>query len=866
MGRRLAVLLAPVVVSCAALLATPGQVLAAGQITETGATTYEVLPAQSQIKVTLTLKMVNQRSGYYADQTEIVVDAQAGPLSISSNGGKVSQKVVNTTTYYRYVQLDYPAVYYGQTRTVSVSYTIPAGLGADGGYRALSAYVSLCANGNGYDGGSLTLLVPTGFDMTLDYGMALKRGQDKNNEEVWSSGMVADRDTLWTCVDGQRADLLKTESLTAGQQQFTLEGWPEDPGWLATMKADVAKDVPALEQLTGLTMSGSRVTIVEAGDFQLGDYGGSYNSYTHISYIPEEIDPATVAHELSHIWFNTQMLDDKWMSEGLAGYSEQVAGAGNYLPCNEPGPYPGSGHADLAHWTVLNDNSSLIDIEIVDYNYSASCYVFSTLAEDMGGDNFRNVVVAASDGTAAYELKPSDSFTTGGVPVTSEQMLDLIDEVGMVPGGVDDLDTASDLFVRYGILDESTLAGRSAARAKYHDLVTRAGSWTMPLAVREPMSAWNFASAVDAMATVDQILTTRDAIQSKVGGLSLDDTSVRQDFEAAKTKADLTSVLDTLEKEAAAADVVAQAVKAHDGSRSVLESIGLIGTDVDTKLQAAQNDLVALKPELATSEAQEVLDALDRASDEGLVRAGAGTGILVVLLLLAVVIALMLRRQREPAAAPTLGYGAAAWPGQGPGYAQPWSAGQMPMQGPQPGQWPTNQPSPWQSPPAAQPGQWPTGQTGQPPAAQPSPWQSPPAAQPGQWPTGQTGPWQSPPVPATQPSPWRPPAATPAPSEPPAAAPEPWRPEPASSASLPDTPAPEPWQPETASPTAPGAEPASDRTRPTEPPVARPEPLSWWARSEPVSSEPAGPSDAAETPAENAPPNASEEELPRWEP
>jgi hypothetical protein len=161
MSRRLAALLAPVVLACGALLATPGQALAAGQITETGVTTYEVLPAQAEIKVTLALKTVNQKSGYYADQTEIAIDAQAGPLSVTSNGGKVAQKLVSTGAYYKYVELDYAPVYYGQTRTVSVSYTIPAGLGADGGYRALSAYVSLCANGNGLDGGSLTLLIPT---------------------------------------------------------------------------------------------------------------------------------------------------------------------------------------------------------------------------------------------------------------------------------------------------------------------------------------------------------------------------------------------------------------------------------------------------------------------------------------------------------------------------------------------------------------------------------------------------------------------------------------------------------------------------------------------------------------------------------
>jgi hypothetical protein len=405
-----------------------------------------------------------------------------------------------------------------------------------------------------------------------------------------------------------------------------------------------------------------------------------------------------------------------------------------------------------------------------------------------------------------------------------------------VPGGVTDLDTASDLFVRYGVLDDSALTGRSAARATYHALVKRAGSWTMPLAVRQPMSSWDFTSATAAMTTVDEILTTRDQIEATVGGLSLDDTAVRRDFEDAETNDDLESVLDTLKKEASAADVVARAVDAHDGARSMLESVGLIGTDVDTKLKAAQDDLAAVKPDRAASEAQEVIDAIDRSGDEGMVRAGLALGMLFAALLLVLVIGIMIRRQRRPATAPSFGYGAAAWPGQGYGYPHSWPSGQAPMAGPQPGQWPAAQPGQWPPQPgpwaAPQPGQW-SSQSSPWPAAQPGPW---PAPQPGQW-SAQSGPW-----PAAQPGQW--PGARPSESQLPTPALTQWQPQPPAPAPV-DQPV----------PTAPLEQtPLSPWSRPPEPTAPAPTPLMEGAVRQPIEPqpiEPQPPEPETPAPAEN---------------
>ena len=738
MGRRLALLFAPLAIASTLLMASPGQALAANGMTETGTTTYEVVPGQSQIKVTVTISVANHKPSdavyfYYWDQTSIAVEKEAGTVSVTSNAGKVSQKVIKSDTYYRYLQLDYPRVLYGQTRVVTATYTIPAAPKSPGGFRALSAYASLCAAGNGEDTGSLSIVLPAGFELFVDSGADLTRSTDKSGKLVYSTGTQGAPYKLWTCVDAENSGKLMSSQVTASKQPFTLQSWPEDKAWSDEMKADLAKDVPALEKLTGLTMPGSKVTIIEAGDEQLGDYSGSFNADTNISYIPETIDKATVAHELSHLWFNKKTLKDKWMSEGLAGYSEQAAGAGNFTACAAPGTYPGTGDPNLMDWKILTGQPTKADQQIVDYEYKASCYIFSNLAGKMGADNFKDVLVAAAADTMAYQGGKKDERLDGaGLPLTSRQMLDLIDEIGMVPAGVEDLDVAGDMLMTYGIFDGSELDARSTARSNYHTLLTSAKTWEMPLAVREPMATWDFANATSVMSTIQQIFKVRDQIQTTVKGLTLDGTQIEKDFEAAETEADLQAVLALAKKEAGAAGVVARAITTHDASRSFLQSVGLMGVDVDTKLKAAQTDLAAVKPDTATAEAQSVIDTIDKAGDQGTLRVGMAVGgFLVVLLLLVALIVLLRRRGRKaalataPAGFPAMaGYGGPMMPldpNQSFGYQQQTSAwGQPQGQTPQAGQWPA-------APPIPQAPAWPPA----PPQA--SAW--PPAGQAPEWPS-----------------------------------------------------------------------------------------------------------------------------------
>src|SRR5450759_4704016 len=651
-------LLAPMLLAGYMAVATPQSALAADGMTETGTTTYEVVLDKAQIKVTIQISIYNGKPSqaepggvtyYYWNLTKIGVEKQAGTVAVTSNAGAVYQAEKSSDRYYRYLELTYPNVYYGQTRVVTAAYTIPAAPHAAGGFRAGKAYASLCALGNGLDVGTVFVVIPDGYAFHNDAGGEMSPGATSGGKRTYTSGSLTMPYTFWTCVDAEQEASLMHTPVTAGSGVFDIQAWPEDPAWSAGVGADITTDVPALEALTGLKMPGGPVAILEAGDQQLGEYGGIYNSATSTAQIPETILKDTVAHELSHIWFNHNLFADKWMSEGLAGFSEQAAGAGNFTPCAEPGTYPGTGSPNLKIWQLLNNNSTTQDDQVSAYQYGASCYIFTTLAADMGPANLKLVLKAAYADQMAYGSTTADEKLPGaGLPLSSKQLLDLVDERGMVPAG-EDLDTAQALLAKYGIFDATTLSDRSTARSTYHELASAAKSWKLPPAVREPMANWEFDSAQAAMATAKQIIDSRDSIGKLIPDLSLDGTVLQSQFESAETQTDLDNLLSLIKKEADAAARVDQATRLSNSSPSILESIGLLGTDVQTPLAQAKADLANVKPESATTSAQRVIDSIDKSSDLGLLRVGAVAGILALILLLLALIVFLSRPLRlEP--------------------------------------------------------------------------------------------------------------------------------------------------------------------------------------------------------------------------
>jgi hypothetical protein len=437
-------------------------------------------------------------------------------------------------------------------------------------------------------------------------------------------------------------------SIGVGNQTFELHGLPGDAAWQASLATNLPILVPALQELTGLEMPGGTVVVTEVA-YTFNDAGIHFDPATATLDIPQSASPGQIAHALSHIWFNSSLFADTWVNEGLATYSERAAGDGNYTPCTNTPAYPGTREPDLTAWQSLDVNATIAAQNLYDWQYAASCAFFSTVAESMGSANFRAVLLAAASRAPAYVSTPTGASGKAPgptpAPITSRYLLDLIDERGMVPAGIADLDKTQALMAAEGLFDATTLAERAAARALYHAEVGRAGSWRLPAVVLDPMESWHFAAAQTAMTSVGQVLDLRDQLSKGTPAVTLDGTVVQDAFEAATAESSLADVIDRERQTVSAAAKVAAAQKIRKTDHGFVQSIGLIGVNLDTPLGRAGKELAKVEPDLATRDAQSVIDDIDAATTVGWLRVALAVGVVGLIGLVGIWIVFLLRRR-----------------------------------------------------------------------------------------------------------------------------------------------------------------------------------------------------------------------------
>jgi hypothetical protein len=439
-----------------------------------------------------------------------------------------------------------------------------------------------------------------------------------------------------------------SNSIAVGSQTFELHGLPGDVAWPASLAASLPILVPALESLTGLNMPGGTILVTEVA-YAFNDAGIHFDPATSTLDIPRSASPGQIAHALSHIWFNSTLFADTWVNEGLATYSERAAGDGNYTSCTDTPAYPGTREPDLTAWQSLDVNSTIAAQNLYDWQYTAACAFFSTVADAMGSANFRAVLLAAASRAPAYVSTPTGASGRAPGPkpvaITSRDLLDLIDERGMVPAGIADLDRTQALMAANGLFDASTLSERSAARALYHAEAGRAGSWRLPAAVLGPMESWDFAAAQTAMTAVGQVLDLRDQLGKGTPAVALDGTGVQDAFEAAAAESSLADMIDLERKTVSAAAKVAAAQKARDTDHGFVQSIGLIGVNLDAPLGRAGTELAKVEPDLATKDAQSVIDDIDAATTVGWLRVALAVGLVGLIGVVGIWVLFLLRRR-----------------------------------------------------------------------------------------------------------------------------------------------------------------------------------------------------------------------------
>lgn len=704
-GRRAASGVATVLAMVAALallVGTPSAARAADGITDTATTTYELVPADGVLRVTIELTVRNdipsetqlvpctewaydpwtgyypitttcpRTVDYYVDGSYVWLERAARSIRLAADRGRVTRSVERRLDEFIGYRLSFEPVYRGQERTVRVTYEVPGGAPRSASATRIGrAYANFCAFAHGLDGGNVRVVVPSAYETTVSpEPMA---ASPAGAAVVHRSGAIAETMGWYRCFEGtNEAGFARRELASPGGRSIVLEAWPEDDAWLDAVGAEVVAATTGLEALLGRALPGSgSITVRQVSDSELGDYAGTFEPATGIARISETYtEPGVVAHELSHAWFNLETLAARWLSEGLARWAERVSPTAGE-PCGEPGPYPGRGSPDLDEWAPPGPRATDAERAVIGWSYDAACWITTSLAGRMGDQRMAEVVRGLLDRRAAYGDEPTDRRPGGG-PADWRVFLDLVDEVGLVPAGVTDLRLAEELLLAYGVAEPAALAGRAEARAAFHALAADLGDWAMPDAIRVPLEAWSFAAAGERIATAGQTLELVAAADAALAGIDAADGPARAAFESAEDAAGLAVARGVAADQAAAAADVADALRVLARPLEPLEEIGMWGDDLAPAAAAAIAATRAADAAAAAAAAGEIRATLGRAAEVGTQRVAFGAGgALAGLLLLGGVVVLVRRRRRAPLVAAVAAEAVAAG---APEAAEPWAA------------------------------------------------------------------------------------------------------------------------------------------------------------------------------------------------
>jgi len=641
-------------------LSAPTLALASDGYTERQSTTYTLNPAAERVDVVVDIDFKNTSRStsttefYY---TGVYFSLEHAATNIHADAGGDSTRLElqkRGTAFDEWFVHWEPVLFYGHSKHVHVTYQIPSGKPrSTSAVRVNPAYADFCVVAGGPDGGSTTVRVPAGYDLSVTGEGGSLVPTTSGGYTVYRTGTLADPYAFWSCLSGENPDGYSTATVSSPSgRRITIESWPDDADWSGQLNLQINPILIQLEQIVGEGLPGDAGIIVrEVGNGTLGNYAGFFDPETSIARIGEDLDVnGLVAHELSHAWFNGKLFVDHWMSEGTAEWARITIAPDT---CPEPTTYPGTGSPNLTRWQFAGPRATQQQLDIIDYQYKAACAIVSQVASKVGPDRWRAILHALLHHQLAYQS--SGTVLPGLVgPATWKVWLDDVDELGLVPAGEADLDWATQLLTRYGIPDKDSsmlLAQRSAARKTYHALQASIGTWTIPVAILKPMGYWSFDVATNTMASATEIYSTAAQVKSLVPEADGTTGQVEKLFESAQQQSDLDAALTAAKDEVDAATSVKAARDAFSTPLDLVGQVGMFGVTLQPTVDAMVQAMVGGDLGTARTDAAQVQATLADVPHQGQVRIEIAVGIALGLLLLIMLLVVRRRRRRRVALA-----------------------------------------------------------------------------------------------------------------------------------------------------------------------------------------------------------------------
>ena len=634
--------------------------------------------------------VINQR---YWDSYYVAVPLGAENIVATMNGVVLDGELTTDPDIPAYSLYQFPLqqrLFSGQSARINVTYDhFGASPRDEVPWRVNAAYAGFVAFGLG-DAGQVTIEIvkPIGyeFDQFTDLdGYVASEPDGFGSIRYVRTGVDG---TFETVVGMYNDERLVATPLEVDGADVELRSWPGDRDWADYAARRVESGIPALEELIGFDWPiDEPVEVRQTVEPNLYGYAGWFDLRSNEIAVGEELDADTIYHELSHAWLNGDLAADRWVTEGLAQvYAAELVRRDGGEPAEASAPDPSAaGAGQLADWSSFDTDDGREA-----YGYNASFWLMDALADDIGFDALRDVLVGLDERVSPYDT--AVEATPEARPNDWNRVFDMLVEVG-------GSSVAPDLFERY-VLDPSDvplLADRAAADAQFESLADRSAPWEPPEGVRHSMELWEFDDVAAGIAAADGVLALRseldeladtigldhpdtaealyESAQRSNGSVDLDDAQEALEtaigageavIELDRRVDELAAVTETDPPAFTAADVIdfseARALLAEqvdmldrlddtmtsaDADAGALGRVGLIGTDVDGDIDRARAAIAAGDLPGADRALDDANATLDGAVEAGAVRAAGAVAAAVVVLGTLLLIFSRRRRRRS---------------------------------------------------------------------------------------------------------------------------------------------------------------------------------------------------------------------------
>lgn len=365
--------------------------------------------------ITVTNRQRNSTRGntiiqYYFDRIGIYVPVEAEGLAVTSGGSALDFEVMEPEDEEAegldLIEIRLPRrLFYNRSSDVRVEYYIPSHEPrSDSMFRVNPAYASFGVWAWGDPGRvDVSVIVDEGFEVTAT-GSTYEVSRD-GSDVIYTATDIDDPDEWLMFFTARNDARLETETVSLGEFEILVKSWPGDTFWRDEVEASVTDGAPVLQELVGLEWQvDDDLTVRESIEPTVLGYGGWYLDTSELVEIGEYVDPQLVLHEIGHTWFNEDLFQERWITEGLAdefaaatveaigetSFYEPVAPASN-------GPY-GFALNDWAEPTEFDRREEKFE----EYGYETSWWIMHRLAEEIEVDGLSAVVGAAHADEIAY--------------------------------------------------------------------------------------------------------------------------------------------------------------------------------------------------------------------------------------------------------------------------------------------------------------------------------------------------------------------------------------------------------------------------------------------------------------------------------